>query len=232
MITVSPPTTPPSFFPTSLPPLHSISTLVLSLRIELASKSKWQNNKIKHNKIKLKPSPQFWASPLNKRKDPQSRNKNQRPTHSHTQEYHKNTNLKSINTLFVHREPGADLRRPYACCFSLWVHISLTQLTQRALFSWHPLFPLTLILFLSYLRGDSLSSERRDSMETSHFELCVPRILSTVHLWVFASVLVCCRKKPLHQWLNKALIYEYSRISLRLILFIVGFLGQQYLVLS
>lgn len=50
--------------------------------------------------------------------DPNRRHKNQRSTHSHTQESYKTLNWK---VGYMQRGPGADLLRPCECCFSVRV---------------------------------------------------------------------------------------------------------------
>lgn len=57
--------------------------------------------------------------------------------------------------------------------------MTLAQLIQKVLFSWCPPCFLAFTLFcLLFFWGGSLSTEKRGLMDTSHFEVCVPRNLS------------------------------------------------------
>lgn len=63
----------------------------------------------------------------------------------------------------------------------------------------------------------SLSHERKDLMETSHFKADHSRISYSLRLvwsYVFVFVSICCRRKLLWWWQD---IYEYSRLPLGVI---------------
>lgn len=115
-------------------------------------------------------------------KNPNSRHKNQRPTHSHTQESHKYTKVE------LKRCMQRAWCKPCAHCLSVCEFIrSLIMLTQRVSYSWCLPFPLTLTLFQSPF--SLCFSERKDSMEASHLAFNVPRSLPASHL---AMVLCIC----------------------------------------
>jgi hypothetical protein len=42
-------------------------------------------------------------------------------------------------------------------------------------------------------------------------------------LWVSVFVTICCRRKHLWWWLNKAQFYDYSRISLEIFIYLYSF---------
>lgn len=83
------------------------------------------------------------------------------------------------------RRPGADLCRPRAYHFGIWVHMSFAQLFLRALFSWcapSTLSPQLLLpaavtpqLLLPPLLQDYLRSEQENLTETSCLKLCVSK---------------------------------------------------------
>lgn len=90
---------------------------------------------------------------------------------------------------------------------------------RPCLFRW-PYFcavlpPLWLLLSASSF-SSSLSSEERDLKETSNLVIRVPGSHFPHHiwLWVFVFVKICSRNKFLWLWLSKALIYEFTGMSL------------------
>ena len=93
------------------------------------------------------------------------------------------------------------------------------------LFSWCSPLPLALTFFLLPLPQHFLSSEGKDLMDT----LCLGmsrsshifHSLQNVLLRVSIFVPIWYRRKWLWLWLNKALIYEYSRIALWVSCFII-----------
>lgn len=78
------------------------------------------------------------------------------------------------------------------------------------MFSWYPPALLTTIKFLLLLLQDSPISKERNLMKTSSFDFL--HILSGC-----GSLHICCQRKPLWWQPDKALIYEYSSISLGII---------------
>lgn len=75
-----------------------------------------------------------------------------------------------------------------------------------------------LLIFLPPLLQGFLSPEGRGLMEMCYLGLSVLKSHSLhVWLWVCVFAFICCRRKLLC-WLSKALICEYSRLSLGAIL--------------
>lgn len=74
--------------------------------------------------------------------------------------------------------------------------------------------------------GFNPASEFRIQLSLNHLELCLPRSLSlsAYYLAVILSALICSRRKHLWWSPNKALMYEYSRVSLGFILLLLFFL--------
>lgn len=95
-------------------------------------------------------------------KESKGRHKSQRPSHSHSQEFHKSTKL--VPVIYM-QKTGADPRRPCACCFSLYEHVCSLLSWFGGSCSW----VLHFLWFLQSLR-DSLSFEGRNLMETSYLE--------------------------------------------------------------
>lgn len=113
--------------------------------------------------------------------------------------------------------------RHYSCCLSFFEFIADSiVLIERLLFSWCPTSPLGLVIFTLPLLQGSLSSERRDLVEIFYSGLSV--LSHTVHnvwLWISTVLYILCRRKFLWWWLSKALLYEYSRMSLAVILLLL-----------
>lgn len=89
-----------------------------------------------------------------------------------------------------------------------------------------------LTLCLPPLLQASLNPEAM-MMETSHLGMSVLRSLLSLYivwLWVSTLVPICCRKKLLWLWLGKKLTYEYSRMSLVIILLIHSLCRTEVLV--
>lgn len=83
--------------------------------------------------------------------------------------------------------------------------------------------PLSSILYGSYFPSSpfpqgSLNPKGKDFLKTLCLGLSHLRSLPGLHnvsLWISAFLSICLRKNCLSWWLSKALIYKYSRISLR-----------------
>ena len=91
--------------------------------------------------------------------------------------------------------------------------MSFAQLILRALFSQCPPSPLASTFFLPPLFQGSLSPGGKDLLDAFHLRLSIPKffILCNVWLWISMFVPTCC-------WVWNWSIYEYSRISLEVIL--------------
>lgn len=115
----------------------------------------------------------------------------------------------------IHRGPGADLCRPWVCGPSLRINMCFDHLDLEGLVFLVLSF-LALTLLQSPLLQGFLSPEGRDLKETFHLGLSVLRSLQSLHVWLWVSVfvIICCRRKLFWWWLSKALVYEYSRMSL------------------
>ena len=109
---------------------------------------------------------------------------------------------------------SADLCRPCECCEFTWVH----AVDLECLLYYWPTFCLvpTYSFCFVILRG---------LIETFHLGLSCPRLptLYIISDWlgVSVSVPICCRRKLFWRWLSNILIYEYSRIPLVIILFLL-----------
>lgn len=114
------------------------------------------------------------------------------------------------------------------CKFCIWClkickfKCASIMLTYKAFFSLCPPLSLTLTLFLLPLLPNFLGFKERidgdilfraQCFEVSHY-LCI------VWLWVFIFASNCCRRKLLCWSLNKAIICEFSKISLEVTLLI------------
>ena len=156
----------------------------------------------------------------NRRKRVLRASMSQRPTCSHSQESHKSPKLIAI----IFRGTGADLSMLWDSCLvsgSAYVSCLMIQMTLFFVISSTPVPALT--IFHPFLPWDSLSFEGRSMMETSNFRLS-PR---NIWLWISASLPFFCWRKPLWSWLDKSLIYEYSRISLGIILLIYFYIKSE-----
>lgn len=136
--------------------------------------------------------------------------------HSNIQEFHKATKLKAIiYTLRTWCRPMQAL----CCCFSLCEYIWAMLSWFRGTCSPDVFHSLWLLHYFSPspLIWDSLSSEGRYLMETSFYSYVFQGFFSLflhkVWLWFFVFVPICCSRKLLWRWLNRALTYEYSRMS-------------------
>lgn len=115
-------------------------------------------------------------------------------------------------TVCMQRTRHTPTQAPCILLQSLWASIQPAWLIQWAMSSWCPSFPLAPTIFQSPFLWDSQSSKGSDWMGTSN--LAFPH---NVSLWVSILVLIYWWRKPLQTQLDKALIDEYSRISLRFI---------------
>ena len=105
-----------------------------------------------------------------------------------------------------------------------FLHVSV-MLCLEGLALCCPLSPLSLTIFLPILLYVSLSPNGRDLMKMSHLRLTAPRFL------ILCSLPICCRRK-LWRWLSLALIYEYHRMSLGVILMLHSFSRTEVFVFS
>jgi hypothetical protein len=117
---------------------------------------------------------------------------------------HQNTKLESI--IYTQRTWCRPVQTLCMLPQSLWVHTRCAHVNSEGS-----------IFLVSFIHSGfytiSLNPEERDSMETSYLDI-QGLSLCNVWLWVSAFIPIGCRRKPLWWWLNKALIYENSRISL------------------
>ena len=138
-----------------------------------------------------------------------------RSTHSYTQNFHKSTKLKAINTskgpstTCAGSEPAApDSVSSYELC--------LVDLAD-------------LVLVVSSIPSGSHTSASfsvgfpqlwgKELMEASHSELCAPRSFSLFpHKYLSVGLCVCSLSLPLWLRLSETQIYKHSRISLAIIL--------------
>ena len=111
-------------------------------------------------------------------------------------------------------------------CTFRWALLSLLRGLALLLFS-IPFFSFTLS---PHVRG-SLRSNRRDLLEISHLDVPGLNYLSLCIMLSCISVFIpICFKRKFIQWLNNALTYEYSRISLGLILSLFSFSSSSMLL--
>lgn len=120
---------------------------------------------------------------------------------------------------------GADLGKPCACCHSLWVRLCTNLVVSRRPWFLGVLYPFW--LFHSFcILFHRVHWSGRDFMVTSLLGLGVPRSLSlclVVWLCISISVPICCRRNLLWWWLSRTQIYEYSKISLEIMLLVSSF---------
>jgi hypothetical protein len=101
---------------------------------------------------------------------------------------------------------------------SLWDHVSPDS-WLKTIFYWCPPSPLSPTMYAFSFPWGSPISEVTDPIATSSLEW-----LHTVWLWVSTPAPFCCWRKPLWWCQDKVQIYEYSRISLGIIInYIIDF---------
>lgn len=111
-------------------------------------------------------------------KESKIRGKNPNPTHSHSPKSYKNAKLKIVT--YMQRTWYRLVFRPLLAASVSMRSYDICSVVQRTLFSWGPLFPLTLTVLLPPLLQFPVRSGRkgRDLVETFHVRLCVPRFPS------------------------------------------------------
>lgn len=105
------------------------------------------------------------------------------------------------------------------CDASVWVPKSFAHHLEVPQPSWHVHF---------FLTGPELWGKEfdRDALfRAKCFKIFLEYVFSLYNVWLCVSIFVpvYCRKKLFWWWLNKLLIYEYSIISLRVILWLPFF---------
>lgn len=167
----------------------------------LRDSNKTQQNTLWYDKIKL--SHQNWTRQTKRRK--RAPREGIRIIHPLIQKYSPLQKNKLKVIMYMHRTWYQSIQALCMLLQSIWVHMSFAQLILRCLFTWCPPLPLALTLCLSSLPQDSLNFEKRNLMETSHLELCIPTYLSLSIMFVFAPI--CNRNNILWWGWNNSLIY-------------------------
>lgn len=109
---------------------------------------------------------------------------------------------------------------PCACCLSLWNSCWFRgPCFLGVLHLFWLLHCFQLFCRVPWVWGEGFDSDTSFMAEGSK----VSHSLHSVWLWVSAFAPICCRRKHLWWWPSKALIYEYSRMSLGVLLLLGAF---------
>lgn len=123
--------------------------------------------------------------------------------------------MKLGDTIFAENLIGADSRSCCACFLRLCEFISFNGMDLQNSQSPQIFFGF-LYSFCCLFPQGSVSPELKDLMETYHLGLSVPSLSSSAYC-LHVDLCICstsCRRKFRWWWQNKALIYDYSRMSL------------------